>query len=445
MYKSDKFSAENTSKNDISSKNLVQILQKCGIIDTSDTDGLLELIEMKKREEIIKKHIENFYKIWENTNKGLYLTYVPDDTKPKNRRQISASTQEALEDKIVAYYQDAEKQKRKAEKQAALTLRKLYPEWLAYKSLQTTATSYIRRIDDDWKAYYLKSKIIDIPLVELDKLTCEKWVLEIIQQKHLTKTQYYNMSIIFRQGLEYAVESNFITKNVFDGVKVNKKLFLKKQKPADSTQVFLTDERPLIEQEAWTDYNEKGYTACLAIPLAFQLGVRLGELVVIKGTDIDGNYVHIQRMAQKQERQRPDGTWYPAVWTVVEHTKSPAGDRLVYLSQEARRIIKIILDANEEKGYNKDGFLFLHDGTFITPRAVDTRIRKYCDHININRKSTHKIRKTYISTLLDAGLNINEVRKSAGHEDEKTTLKNYTFNRQTKAEKENAFEKALAS
>lgn len=444
MYKSDKSTTENTLKNDISSKNLVQILQNYGIIDT-DTDGLLELIEMKKREEIIKMHIEKFHKIWENTNKGLYLTYVPDDTKPKNRRQISASTQDALEDKIVAFYQDIENQKKKAEKQAALTLRKLYPDWLAYKSLKTTATSYIRRIDDDWKAYYLKSKIIDIPLAELDKLTCEKWVLEIIQKKHLTKTQYYNMSIILRQGLEYAVESNYITKNVFEKVKVDKKLFLKKQKPEDNTQVFLTDERPLIEEEAWTDYNEKGCSACLAIPLAFQLGVRLGELVSIKGTDIEGNYVHIQRMAQKQERQRPDGTWYPAVWKVVEHTKSSAGDRFVYLSQEARRIIKILMDANEEKGYRKDDFLFLHNGKFISPRAVDTRIRKYCDHININRKSTHKIRKTFISTLLDAGININEVRKCVGHEREQTTLKNYTFNRQTSVEKENAFEKALAS
>ena len=443
MCNLDNISLENLLKTNTSDENIVQFLQNCGIIDT-DIDGLLDKIKMKKREEILKQHIDNFYKIWQNESKGLYLTYVPDDTKPKNRRQISAGTQDALEQKIVNFYLDEEKKQKQQAKQAALTLRKIYPDWLEYKKLQTTATSYPRRIDDDWKSYYLKSTITDIPLTELDKLTCQTWALKLIKEKQLTKTQYYNMSIIIRQSLEYAVDCGFLSENVFLKVKIDKKLFRKKQQPEDNTQVFLTDEHPLIVEEAWTDFHEKGCTTCLAIPLAFQLGVRLGELVALKDTDIKGNYIHIQRMAQKQERQRPDGTWYPAVWKVVPHTKSSAGDRYVYLSKEARHIIEIILCSNEETGFHDDNYLFVHEGKRITPRAVDTRIRKYCDHININRKSTHKVRKTYISTLIDAGLNINEIRKAAGHEDERTTLKNYTFNRQTEVEKENAFEKALA-
>lgn len=79
----------------------------------------------------------------------------------------------------------------------------------------------------------------------------------------------------------------------------------------------------MIEAEAWKDFKENGYTTALAIPLAFQIGVRLGELTAIKTTDIcrDGKYLHIQRMAQKLERQRPDGSWYPAVWKTVDHAK----------------------------------------------------------------------------------------------------------------------------
>ncbi|WP_313187645.1 tyrosine-type recombinase/integrase, partial [Lacrimispora sp.] len=91
-----------------------------------------------------------------------------------------------------------------------------------------------------------------------------------------------------------------------------------------------------------------------------------------------------------------------------------------------------------------DGFLFIHGGKRINPRAVDTRIRKYCDHINIRQKGLHTIRKTYISSLLDGGININEIRKQVGHEDERTTLKNYCFNRKTSIENESDMEKALA-
>lgn len=124
--------------------------------------------------------------------------------------------------------------------------------------------------------------------------------------------------------------------------------------------------------------------------------------------------------------------------------KSSAGDRTIYLTEEARRIIKVILESNKENGFYDNDFLFIHDGKRINPRAVDTRIRKYCDHINISSKSTHKIRKTYISSLLDGGININEIRKQVGHEDERTTLKNYCFNRKTSVENESDMEKALA-
>lgn len=149
-------------------------------------------------------------------------------------------------------------------------------------------------------------------------------------------------------------------------------------------------------------------------------------------------------MAQKLERQRPDGSWYPATWKIVEHAKSSAGDRYVYLTEEARRIIKTIMDDNAEKHLNQDDFLFFQNGTPITPTAINSRIRKYCNHINTKQKGIHKIRKTYISTLLDAGININEVRKQVGHEDERTTLHNYTFNRAETSQNENDMEKALA-
>ena len=61
----------------------------------------------------------------------------------------------------------------------------------------------------------------------------------------------------------------------------------------------------------------------------------------------------------------------------------------------------------------------------------------------ISEKATHKIRKTYISTLIDNGLNINEIRKIAGHENEQITYDNYCFNRMTNEQTENLFEAAL--
>lgn len=51
------------------------------------------------------------------------------------------------------------------------------------------------------------------------------------------------------------------------------------------------------------------------------------------------------------------------------------------------------------------------------------------DDVNINRKSSHKIRKTYISSLFDGNININRIREIAVHEDERRSLNNYCFDR----------------
>lgn len=430
-------------------QNKSTFLSKSDIIDM-DTEELLELYNMKKQQKsenaILQEHIENFYHIWTN-NKGIFLSYLPDSTKPKGRKPVTATTKEKLERKIIDFYLQLEQNEKSQKEQERLsTIKSIYPLWLNIKSLETKATSYIRRIDNDWNAYYSTDPITNMDIRTFTKAILKEWALNKVRDKELTKTQYYNMSMIIRQCLDYAVDHELIPLNPYNQFTVDKKLLKKVKQPEDGTQVFLTNERPLIESEAWSDFEEKNCTSALAIPLAFQLGVRLGELIAIKETDIssDGKYLHIQRMVQKQERQRPDGSWYPARWEAVEHTKSSAGDRMIYLTEEARRIIKVILDSNKENGFYDDGFLFIHGGKRINPRAVDTRIRKYCDHINISSKSTHKIRKTYISSLLDGGININEIRKQVGHEDERTTLKNYCFNRKTSVENESDMEKALA-
>ena len=419
-------------------------LEQSGIMNL-DTGELSELIEMTKQQKlekaILKEHIENFYHIWQN-DKGVYLTYLPAKNKPKGRKAVSASTQERLERKIIDFYLEQKKE----EEQGTITLRKLYPQWLKIKSLETTASTYVRRIDNDWKRYYEADPIIDKDITKFTKAYLKEWALTKIRSLELTKRQYYNMSLIVRQCLDYIADQNLIVVNPYNQFKVDAKLFRKVKKPEDETQVFLKNERPLIEAEAWREFYEKGSTTALAIPLAFQTGVRLGELAAIKSTDIskDGKYLHIRRMVQRFEQQRPDGTWMPAKWVAVDYTKTEAGDRYIYLTQEARRIIKVIQQANDENGFSDHDFLFVDKGSRITPRAVDTRIRKYCDHINITRKSTHKVRKSYISTLLDAGININEVRKQVGHEDERTTLHNYCFNRSERIENESNIENALA-
>lgn len=393
-------------------------------------------IENMRNEKYLKSHM---YEIWQG-NDGRWRTHLPDTTAKNGRRLIAKSTREKLDKEIIRFYKSTDEQ----EQAKHVTLRTWYQTWLDYKKLQTRSDMYIRRIASDWDNYYKDVSLIDTPIISLDYDILQEWALRIVKERKLTKKQYYNMSIIIRQSLDYAVQKKIIDENPFSKVRIDGKLFQSRKKPQDKTQVFLTDEQPLIEAEARNDYAETGAVSCLAVLLAFQTGLRLGEIVALKESDIEGNYIHVQRMEVRNVEQLENGTWSKQTFTVADYTKSVAGDREVYLSKTARKIIAEVIDCNQKHGYTDNGYLFLNENGRIHSKSVDYRIRKYCRHIGITEKATHKIRKTYISTLIDSGLNINEIRKLAGHEDERTTYGNYCFNRMTSEETENLLELALS-
>lgn len=53
-----------------------------------------------------------------------------------------------------------------------------------------------------------------------------------------------------------ACQKGIITENPFQKVKIDYKLFFRKRKPDDATQVFLTNEQPEIEREAYEDFQQ---------------------------------------------------------------------------------------------------------------------------------------------------------------------------------------------
>lgn len=204
--------------------------------------------------------------------------------------------------------------------------------------------------------------------------------IEDVQElsEEMTKTQYYDMSIIMRQALILAVDKGILTKSPFDDVVINTKMFRSNKKKNDATQVFLIDEQVQIEQEALADFEKNGYPASIAVALCFQMGLRIGEMAVVKWSDIDElqeNYMHIQRMEVKRHKHQTNGTWKCNGYEIVDHVKSDAGDRNVYLTKKAKEYLAMVRKWNEEHGFGDSEYIFLDkQGHNIHSRALDTRI-----------------------------------------------------------------------
>ena len=379
-----------------------------------------------KKEEILSKHK---YKIFQGSD-GRWKTTVPDETKKSGRRIIAKSDYNDFINELVAFY-DYIEDNNNSINESLCTLTDILPKWLELKEVHTDSGSYIKRIYVDWNKYYKGKDIANIPVQNMTQIYLDKWVHQTIKDYNLTRNQYYNMSIIIRQCLDYCCQLNILQSNPFRDVKINKKLFRKVRKPKSKTQVFLVKEQLLLFNEANNSFLRcPKCTTPLMIMFNFFLGLRIGELTALKWSDIEDNYLYVHRSEVEDVKlDLNTGDVISTSFKVVEYTKSDAGDRYVYLNSEAKKILRIVKRVNFEYGRYDDGFIFLNmrNGRRTTTDAVSTYLQNLCIRAGITNKSSHKIRKTYISSLFDHNINIDTIRRMAGHESEKTTLQNYCF------------------
>ena len=255
----------------------------------------------------------------------------------------------------------------------------------------------------------------------------------------MSKNQYFNCTVIIRQALSYAVDLNIIKSNPFEQVKVDgRRMFRKVKKKDSSTQVYSKEELEHLISLAWEDFNNGVMyvhkLAPLAVMFQFQTGLRVGELCALRYEDIDplGTKIHIQRMFRFETGE------------IVEHTKGSFGDRDVILTSTARFLINTAKEKQQSLGVSTTGYIFSVNEQPLPYKPVESLHVKYSKTVSDTSKSSHKSRKNYISVLLDAGTNLNTVRESVGHCDERTTLNCYYFDRSTEEKKLKQFEDALA-
>lgn len=396
-----------------------------GIIDL-DTIRV-RIKEMKEREILDANHV------WQSKD-GYWKCYVSDPTKANGRRLVKKKNKEDLLKILDGYVEHH-------------TIKNLFVPWVNFKSLHTKSSASIKRIYAVWNKYYkTDEEFINKPIDEMSKNYIDAWIHALIKVNNLDKKQFYNITLIARQIFDYAYDEGYITTNTFRRVKVNKNLFRREKKKQSSTQVYQTGEFELIEKEMLDKVAKRPFdTAPLAVLLMFETGIRIGELVAIKESDIEDGYLHVQRQEVRTFEQKGDYDMSFKAFEVVEYAKTQDGDREIYLTNRAKELIKMTLEINEKYGNACDNYLFVVGNKRITHYAVQARVLRGCKKIGIPIKTSHKIRKTYISAMIDGGINIDEIRRMVGHSDERTTYANYCFNRDKPKETELKIEQAMKS
>lgn len=416
---------------------LLKYILENGMIDLTYVQ---EQIEMKKREEILKRH---HYSIWHSDKEDVWYSYLPDDSKPNNRKKIKRKRRRDLEDIICDYYISVQNEHTEATKSKDWSIESMFYEFMQHKANEVNSGT-IKRMMADWERFYEPEKeFISISVKNLTKINIDDFFNEVLRKYSLKKKAFYNMCGILKQTLEYAVDAEYIEKNPYR-IKVNKKRFVSSSKKPSTKEVFQANEKEmLIEEMERRLKNNPSNTAPLAVMLNFELGTRKGEILAISKADIVDNRIHIHKQLVEEFDTSDLNNIKSKGFHVVDYTKSEDGDRWLPLTDKAKKIIKRIEMINQEFGYQYKDFLFVKGNNCLTPDAIDAQIKRGCEHIGIPVKTMHKIRKTYASTLLHNGVNLSIVKDMLGHADESTTLKHYIYNIEDSTETDNKVLNAL--
>lgn len=404
-----------------------------------DLSYVQEQVEMKKREEILKRHQ---YSIWHSDKEDVWYSYLPDGSKPNNRKKIKRKRKRDLEDVICDFY-SSEQNEHEDMSQKDFSIESMFYEFMKHKA-NTVGSGTIKRMMADWSRFYEPEKeFIAISVHSLTKINIDDFFNSVLEKHNLKKKAFYNMCGILKQTLEYAVDAEYIEKNPYR-VKINRKKFASSSKKPSEKEVFQADEKErLLDEMERRLKNNPSNTAPLAVMLDFELGTRKGEILAICKSDIVGNRIHIHKQLVEEFDTSDLNHMKSKGFHVVDYTKSEDGDRWLPLTEKAKKLIKRVEIINEEYGHQYKDFLFVRDGKCLTPDAVDTQIKRGCEYIGIPVKTMHKIRKTYASTLLHNGVNLSIVKDMLGHADESTTLKHYIYNIEDSTETDNKVLSAL--
>ncbi len=412
-------------------KKMLRLMATHGF-DILSLDELKYKLQMKTKE-IISKHKEK-YSIWQASD-SRWKTKLPDSSKPEGKRVIAKVHYEDLEEAIIEWY---------TTNRVPDTLATLYPEWLIYKSKETSKAN-AKKLSWAWEKYYEGEDITNRHLSSLDVLDIKVWFLDMIEKHSLTQKQYKELKSVINQILDYAVEKKVVSFNVARSVsRISAKHFTVANRKPASEQVYMTDERTNIIKICEDMFEKTKNCAYLGICLDFFLGLRVGELVALKVSDFSDLFVHIEREEIKTYREK-NGKFIREGYEIAPYTKTPDSVRDVPLTTEARSYVKRIIEFNRQNGFTSDYVLLnKNTGERMHNDAINNALRRANRKLVTPQKGNHSIRKTFISTL-DAysDLTDEEIRMVAGHRYISTTQNSYMYSVERPENRIIEFEKAL--
>mgnify|MGYP002620195619 FL=1 len=383
----------------LTSEETLQFAVQVGIIDYT---SIVQNVEEMQRKEILEQHP---YAIWQNP-KGFWMTNFLDDNGKRVRHK--RKDRKELEDLIVNYYQ---------QKKEEIYINDVFNEWISKKLEygEIKKQSYDRYLTDYTRFFTKNYSICAKKFKNISDADLEDFIKCTIRDKKLTQKTYAGLRTLIRGIFKYGKSKGYTDLSMtefFGDLQLPKSIFAKK-KICKENEIFMEDEIPVIVNYLKTHIDIWN----MGILLQFQTGMRVGEISALRPEDIKDRCINICRTEVKYRDESEK-------WTVKveEYPKTEAGNRDLIIPESAFWTLVQIQKLNPHGEY-----LFMNKGKRIRENTFNKRVAIICDQLGIQRRSSHKIRRAYGTTLIDNDVADSIISEQMGHTDVTTTRKLYYF------------------
>lgn len=299
-----------------------------------------------------------------------------------------------------------------------ITLQQWFHTWLFDFRINDLKPSSLERYEGIYRNYIYNSPIGKKALTNLRAADIQSYYNALTSSgKSPSNIRMINKAL--KASLNEALKQNYIVKNYCDSIT------LPKVSKSEDIVVFTKE-----EQKDLILYLNR-HKLKMLIVMALGTGLRQGELLALKWSDIDfaNNTVSVSKSIKLVYIVDKDGNRKSSILEQTPKTKSSI--RTIPVPSNIIDELKLYKKEQEKKSeselYKDNDIIFADDtGNYLDSRYLSKRYTKLLKEAEIDYKKFHSLRHTYATRLFETGIPIKTVQVLMGHSDIKTTMNIYT-------------------
>ena len=345
------------------------------------------------------------------------ITIGTDDKGKLIRKQFTGKTQQDVKYKLQEYKKQMLMGVLNEDK---LTVSDWFYSWLFDYRKQDLKPKSFQRYHGIYKNYIENTDCGNIKLNDLRTTHLQRHYKKLLDTG-VTPTTIRQINTNLKTCLNEAERQGYIQKNWCKLVTLPKK--------EDNKEVKVLTKQ---EQEKFLEAI-KGHELELLYIVALGTGLRIGEILGLKWSDIDfkNNELHVNRSLQKAAIYEDDKIVRYEVQETTPKTKNslrtiPVPQNIIKkLIAHKKEQNELILLLQEE--YDNKNYVFCNKlGKPIEDKRPGRNLKTILTSISIEPIKFHALRHTYATRLFEAGIPPKTVQHLMGHSDIETTMNIYT-------------------